>query len=113
MHIPSLIESYPVQPASTDQTVSFRHAQEPDPPEIPFPEENAYSESQYTEIYVSARRLMQASPYFDRMLNGDWKESKTLQSNGSVTIVISDWDIGAIQILMGIIRGRPRKIPEL
>jgi hypothetical protein len=87
-------------------------SQEPDPTEIPLPEEDEDVESEYTEIRVSSHRLMQASQYFDRMLNGDWKETKTLQSNGCLRIEISDWDIGAVQILMDIIHGRTRKVPE-
>jgi hypothetical protein len=47
------------------------------------------------------------------MLKGDWKESKTLQTYGWLRLETSDWDIGAVKILMDVIHGRTRKVPRI
>jgi hypothetical protein len=83
-----------------------------EPAETSNPKEIGLPEPRCIEMRVSSRHLMLASSYFNRMLNGDWKESNTFQSDGCLRIEISDWDIGALQILMDIIHGRARKVPQ-
>jgi hypothetical protein len=87
---------------------------EPDtePVETSNSKEEGLPERRCMEMRVSSRHLILASSYFNRMLNGEWKESNTFQSDGCVRIEISDWDIDAIQLLMDIIHGRTRKVPQ-
>ena len=65
------------------------------------------------EMRVSSRPLILASPYFSRLLKGDWKESKGLQAQRCLRLEDSDWDADALEILMNIIHNRPRRVPKL
>jgi hypothetical protein len=77
------------------------------------PSEDGLHEPRLIEMRASSRHLILASSYFNRMLNGDWKESNTFQSDGYLRIETSDLDIAAFQILMDIIHGRTRKVPRV
>ena len=46
------------------------------------------------------------------MLQGPWKEGKTLTSAGCVEITVEDWDPEAFMILLNIIHGHMRKVPR-
>lgn len=62
-------------------------------------------------LRVSSRHLILASPYFNRMLKGPWKES-SINSGSPYTVSASDWDVEALLILMNIIHGQVRKVPR-
>lgn len=63
-------------------------------------------------MLVSSRHLMLASPVFKSMLQPRFAEGLTLQRDGKVVIPIFDDDCAALQILLNIIHGRTRRIPE-
>ncbi|MCJ1307678.1 hypothetical protein MMC25_001326 [Agyrium rufum] len=65
-----------------------------------------------TEIRVSSRHLILASSYFRRMLQGDWKEAKSLQSDESLLIEETEWDAVAVRIIMDLIHGQFRRVPK-
>jgi hypothetical protein len=98
-------ESVPTELASADGPKLVENA--------PQPEETRHGEPILVEMRVSSRHLMLASPYYKRMLNGDWKECNVLQSHGCLRMECSDWDIGAVQILMDIIHGQTLKVPKV
>lgn len=54
------------------------------------------------EMLVSSFHLIAASPYFRRMLLGNWRESVEYQRHGC-TRVYADWDVNAMRILMKIL----------
>jgi hypothetical protein len=69
------------------------------------------SEQPGVRMRVSSSHLILASPYFKRMLRGDWKEACTLRAEGRLTIYVEeDWDPDALLILMNIIHGHTRKV---
>lgn len=60
---------------------------------------------------LSSRHLILASPYFRAMLTGPWAENSSRA--GSMYIAsASDWDDGALTILMDIIHGHSERIPS-
>ncbi|KAH7016235.1 uncharacterized protein B0I36DRAFT_337098 [Microdochium trichocladiopsis] len=61
-------------------------------------------------LRLSSRHLILASPYFQKMLKGDWQES-TAQSRPERVVKAEDWDPGALFVLMNIIHGRNGKVP--
>lgn len=63
-------------------------------------------------IRVSSKHLTLASPYFNAMFKGNWKEGNALRSDGSVTLFIDNWDPDALSIVMNIIHGRTRQVPR-
>lgn len=63
-------------------------------------------------IQASARHLAFASPFFKKILTGDWKESVTFKERGSVEITMEGWDIEALLILLKIIHCRNSDIPR-
>ncbi|KFA52552.1 hypothetical protein S40293_07634 [Stachybotrys chartarum IBT 40293] len=62
-------------------------------------------------MMVSSRHLILASTYFREMLNGPWKEG-TMNDNAPRSITASDWDEGALVIVMDIIHGHNREVPK-
>lgn len=60
---------------------------------------------------LSSKHLMSASPVFNAMLNGKWKESDSTPDPYYV-LHSTDWDVEALQIIMDIIHGRSQKVPR-
>lgn len=60
---------------------------------------------------VSSRHLILASPCFQTMLQGSWKESLPTESLLR-TVDASDWHIEALKIMLDIIHGHSHKIPR-
>ncbi|KAH7308507.1 hypothetical protein B0I35DRAFT_360905 [Stachybotrys elegans] len=73
-----------------------------------FHEDEAPSEIQ---MRVSSRHLCLASPYFEKMLSGTWKES-TSNQEGLYKISVSDWNVEALLIVFNIIHGHNRNVPR-
>jgi hypothetical protein len=62
---------------------------------------------------VSSKHITLASRYFQRMLQGQWKEGEQLRSKGYVEIPIEeDWDLDTFIILLNIIHCRSRAVPK-
>ncbi|KAK8013462.1 hypothetical protein PG991_009055 [Apiospora marii] len=76
---------------------------------VPAFDDNGTNDKKDVEVrmQVSSRHLILASTYFKKMLQGPWEESK------SYAIEASEWDAAAMIILMDIIHGRSRKVPQL
>ena len=68
---------------------------------------------QIEEIRVSSSHLALTSPYFKQALKGTWKEADTLRTQGSVRMDQEDGDFEAMLILMNIIHGRIRSVPQI
>jgi hypothetical protein len=105
-----------IESASADELMHFENAPEPADKSASSDDstkEDEHAEPPGVEMRVSSRHLILASPYFKRMLNCDWEESKALQLQGCLRIEEKDWDAGALQILMDIIHGRTRKVPKV
>jgi len=64
------------------------------------------------EFLLSSRHLILASHYFDKKLNGTWKEATPDPTDGRYHLETSDWDPDALLILMNIIHGRTRSVPR-
>ena len=63
-------------------------------------------------MVVSAKHMMLASPVFEAMLNGNFKEGRTLQSDSRVEVPLPDDDADTFRILLSIIHGRNRSVPR-
>lgn len=75
--------------------------------------EEGRSEHSSVEMRVCSRHLVLASSYFKKMLDGDWKEAKALQTQQTFRMEIKEpWDPDALRILMDIMHGRTRKVPK-
>lgn len=55
---------------------------------------------------------MLASRVFRKTLSGEWKEGHTLADKGSTEIRLSDWNFGALLILLNIIHCRNHTLPK-
>jgi len=64
------------------------------------------------KIRVSSRHLILASPYFRNMLEREWKEGKTLQTDKYVEVEVEDVDADALVTVMHIIHGKSRSVPK-
>ncbi|KAG4440524.1 hypothetical protein IFR05_003994 [Cadophora sp. M221] len=65
------------------------------------------------DMLVSSKHLMLASPVFKAMLQrGTFLEGKKLQSGGAVVIPLPDDDPDIFQILLNIVHGRVRQVPN-
>lgn len=63
-------------------------------------------------IQVSAKHLMRGSSYFDKLLNGNWKEGREFKQNGTIEITVESWDIDAFLVVLHIIHGDLLKVPR-
>ncbi|EFQ26812.1 hypothetical protein CGRA01v4_08918 [Colletotrichum graminicola] len=72
---------------------------------------NVHQESE-TKLLLSSRHLILASHYFDKKLNGTWKEATPHPTDGRYHLEASDWDSDALLILMNVIHGRTRSVPR-
>ncbi|PYI03341.1 hypothetical protein BO78DRAFT_409993 [Aspergillus sclerotiicarbonarius CBS 121057] len=63
-------------------------------------------------IRVSAKHLILASPVFERALTGPWKESISLDQEGSTEITAENWDIEALLIFLRIIHCQFQFVPQ-
>ena len=63
-------------------------------------------------IQVSARHLILASPVFDKALTGPWKESVSLDKEGSTEITAENWDTEALLIFLRIIHCQFQFVPQ-
>ncbi|KAJ5936034.1 hypothetical protein N7454_005332 [Penicillium verhagenii] len=63
-------------------------------------------------IQVSAEHLICASPFFQNMLSGGWKESAHYLQSGSVEIIAEGWDIEALLILLRAAHGHLDQVPQ-
>jgi hypothetical protein len=91
---------------------------------------NETSKTEQAQFLVSSRHLSLASPVFDTMLSGGWKESTILDeqpreaaslknrdtSNSELQvrheISATEWNTEALLILMNIIHGHHRRVPD-
>lgn len=64
------------------------------------------------QMRVSSSHLTLASPYFKRVIRGDWKEGHSIRSDGRLHLSLLDWDPDAVLILMNIIHGHTRSVPR-
>ncbi|KAL4881763.1 hypothetical protein BJY04DRAFT_217829 [Aspergillus karnatakaensis] len=60
---------------------------------------------------VSAKCLAHASSVFDKMLNGDWKESHELMLNGTIEIPVQDCSVDALRLILHICHGQFDEVP--
>lgn len=63
-------------------------------------------------IQVSAKHLMRGSSYFDKLLNGNWKEGREFKQNGTIEITVESWDIDAFLVFLHIIHGDLLRVPR-
>ena len=62
---------------------------------------------------VSSKHITLASRYFQRMLQGQWKEGEQLRSRGHVEIHIEEnWEVDTFIILLNIIHCRSKAVPK-
>ncbi|KAK7987155.1 hypothetical protein PG988_002143, partial [Apiospora saccharicola] len=105
------------QPTFFEPTVSVAPAQQcqeeitvGDAPTRPSQEEttaNTQDNQASTHRFrLSSKHMTMASSYFKKMLQGPWRESS------ASTIFAFDWDPEAMVILMNVIHGHHRKIPQ-
>ncbi|PYH42925.1 uncharacterized protein BP01DRAFT_267136, partial [Aspergillus saccharolyticus JOP 1030-1] len=64
-------------------------------------------------IQVSAKHLQLASPMLNRQLTGNFDEAQHLQQTGKVEITVESWDLEALLILLRIIHGQNRQVPQI
>jgi hypothetical protein len=67
---------------------------------------------EHVEMRVSSRHLTLASPYWDRMLNGEMKEADNLRKNGIVKIAIEDVDADALLLVFNIVHCKTYQVPR-
>ncbi|KAJ1337313.1 BTB/POZ domain-containing protein [Microdochium nivale] len=60
---------------------------------------------------LSSRHLVLASPYFRKMLRGEWQEANP-QPGREHCIEAEGWDVEALLLLMRVIHGRNRNVPR-
>ncbi|KAI9730579.1 MAG: hypothetical protein M1834_005820 [Cirrosporium novae-zelandiae] len=70
------------------------------------------SDSSRIRIRVSSKHLILASPVFRSMLEGEFKESKILESDKSVQIPLPDEDPNTFLLIMLILHGLNREVPR-
>ncbi|UKZ70750.1 uncharacterized protein TrAtP1_011721 [Trichoderma atroviride] len=93
-------------------------------------EPNAHDETEDVQFLLSSRHLSLASPVFGTMLSGGWKESTVLierprkiarlensyttnsESQPRHQITATEWNTEAFLLLMNIIHGHHRKVPQ-
>ncbi|KAG2417468.1 hypothetical protein HFD88_008687 [Aspergillus terreus] len=75
-------------------------------------EENPEEKPQGVRIRVSSKHLALASPYFKRMLGPNWEEGKSLRAAGSTSITATDFDLGALLVVLNAIHGRQDHLPR-
>ncbi|KAL4904972.1 hypothetical protein BDW74DRAFT_153902 [Aspergillus multicolor] len=63
-------------------------------------------------IQISARHIALASPVFDRMLYGNFKEAQEFKEKGSVVIDVDSWDVDALLVVLNIMHSRLLEIPR-
>lgn len=63
-------------------------------------------------IQVFAKHLMRGSSYFDKLLNGNWKEGREFKENGSIEITVESWDMDPFLVVLHIIHGDLLKVPR-
>ncbi|KAJ5333685.1 uncharacterized protein N7506_007468 [Penicillium brevicompactum] len=88
-------EAYPDDAAMSDDNASKAEAQK------------------CIRIQVSAKHLTFCSPYFQRILTGNWKESISFFREGSVEITATNWDIHAFMIILRAMHGQNYLIPNV
>ncbi|KAJ5731576.1 uncharacterized protein N7483_006084 [Penicillium malachiteum] len=120
---PAPEESAAEYPSPEEPTVE-EFAAEESAAEYPTPEEPAVedsaaeadfieaSDSTCYRIQVSAKHMILASPVFETMLTGGWKESITFAQKGSVEVDAESWNIEALLIVLRAIHGQHYNIPQ-
>ncbi|KAL6897660.1 hypothetical protein GGI43DRAFT_409566 [Trichoderma evansii] len=74
---------------------------------------NGTDESEAITFRLSSRHLCLASPIFNAMLCGSWKESAgSVELQLSYDIAATEWNTEALLLLMNIIHGHHRKVPH-
>lgn len=63
------------------------------------------------QMRVSSRHLALASPVFQKMLEGPWREAE-VDNFGRRQISASGWDLDAFVLLLDIIHGHHREVPK-
>ncbi|KAF8865160.1 hypothetical protein BDZ45DRAFT_581276 [Acephala macrosclerotiorum] len=63
-------------------------------------------------MLVSSKHLVLASPVFKAMFRSGFQECQILQSQGRVEVDLPDDDPAAFQILLNVIHGHVRKVPD-
>ncbi|KAK8029510.1 hypothetical protein PG993_010801 [Apiospora rasikravindrae] len=63
-------------------------------------------------IRLSSKHLSLASPVFEKMLGGPWREGTATVPGSDHPVGAEDWDVDALLILMRIIHGRTREVPR-
>lgn len=66
----------------------------------------------YARFQVSSKHLTLASDYFKRMLKSCWAEGNALSKKGSVQIPVNDCKPDILLIILNIIHGRTRRVPQ-
>ncbi|KAF1813176.1 hypothetical protein P152DRAFT_513462 [Eremomyces bilateralis CBS 781.70] len=75
---------------------------------IAFPEE----EIKLVSFLASSRHLSVASPYFDRMFSGPWKESESVKSGSLDVSALPSCGPTSYSIILNAMHGRFRKVPK-
>ncbi|KAF1812744.1 hypothetical protein P152DRAFT_324873 [Eremomyces bilateralis CBS 781.70] len=75
---------------------------------ITIPEEDIKRES----FLASSRHLSVASPYFDRMFSGPWKESESVKSGSLDIDALPSCGPTSYSIILNAMHGRFRKVPS-
>lgn len=66
----------------------------------------------YARFQVSSKHLTLASDYFKRMLKSCWAEGNALSKKGAVEIPVNDCKSDILLIILNIIHGRTRRLPQ-
>ncbi|KAJ5949999.1 hypothetical protein N7454_001583 [Penicillium verhagenii] len=66
----------------------------------------------YLTFQASTEHLTSASPVFQRMLTGPWKESSALSQRGSLEVIAKEWDSHAFLIVLRLMHGQHHEVPR-
>lgn len=118
--LPPAEEDQPVPDADSDGLAPAADEGEPKPEPAPPAEEDGPAVVKNAEperlsdvrFRLSSRHLGLASRYFQKRLEGPWKDGSPVLSGNCRYIYAEDWDIKALPVLVQIIHGRNRSVPR-
>lgn len=83
-------------------------------PPRPILQNSSYGEPKLDahQFRVSSKHLTYASPVFQKMLDGPWREGTENSDTSLREIQAGDWETEPLRILLNIIHGRYREVPK-
>lgn len=75
-------------------------------------EQGGSEESAEILFRLSSRHLVLASDYFQKLFEGNWKESGASSFSSPTVLTAEDWSREALLVVMNIIHGRSRQVPK-